>query len=123
MSARTVTYAYYTGTYHGTAVTQADWARVSQLASAHLERVKTLAKVTPFGDVDECESMAICAMAETLQAWQDASATTGAGGTRSESIGSVKVSYASVAELFPNGLGPALTDAMHPWLHVCLVVM
>ena len=121
MSARTVTYAYYTETYHGTAVEETDWARVSQLASAHLERVKTLAKVTPYGDEAECESMAICAMSETMLAWEEASAT-GAGGTRSESIGSVSVSYASAAELFPKGLGPALIDAMRPWLHVYTVV-
>ena len=120
--AREVAYEYYTQTYGGSAVEEADWERLSRLASGHLERTKILSRVTPIGDEAECESMAICAMAETLQAWEDASATTGAGGTRSESIGSVSVSYASVAELFPNGLGPALTDAMRPWLHVCLVV-
>lgn len=117
--ARTVAYDYYTGAFHGTAVEEADWAHVSQLASAHLERVKALARVTPHGDEDECESMAICAMAETLQAWEEASV---GGGERSEHIGSVSVTYATASELMPKGLGPALMGAMETWLHVCLVV-
>ena len=120
--AREVAYEYYTETYGGSAVEEADWERLSRSASGHLDRTKALSRVTPIGDEAECESMAICALAETLQAWEDASATTGAGGTRSESIGSVSVSYASSDELFPKGLGPALMDAMRPWLHVCLVV-
>jgi len=118
---RAVAYQYYTETYHGTAVEEADWAHVSRTASAHLARVKALARVTPYGDEDECESMAICAMAEQVLAWEEASTTEG-GGTRSESIGSVSASYATASELMPKGLSRALMDAMGPWLHVCLVV-
>lgn len=118
--ARTVAYEFYAGAYHGTAVAEADWAHASQLASAHLQRVMTLATVTPYGDEDECESMAICAMAEAIQTWEDA--TTGAGGVTSETIGSVHASYGSASDLMPGGLGTALMDAMRPWLHVCLVV-
>ncbi len=118
--ARTVAYGYYTDTYHGSAVEEADWAHVALLASAHLDRLKTLATVTPYGDEDECESMAICAMAETLQTWEIAGTT--AGGAKSESIGSVHVTYSTAAELMPHGLATALVGAVRPWLHVCLVV-
>ncbi len=119
--ARTVAYSFYTGTYHGDAVEEADWAHVSRLASAHLDRLKALATVTPYGDEDECESMAICAMADALGAWE--ASTTAGGGARSESIGSVRVTYAGAGEIMPRGLGHALMEAVRPWLHVGLVVM
>lgn len=118
--ARSVAYSYYTGTYHGTIVGEDDWAHAALLASAHLDRLKALARVEPYGDEAECESMAICAMAEVIATWNDA--TGGSGGVSSESIGSVSVSYAGVEEIMPNGLGPALMASMRPWLHVCLVV-
>lgn len=119
--ARNVAYTYYADEYHGTIVAEDAWAHVSQVASACLERIKTLATVTPYGDADECESMATCAMAETVQAWEDI-ATEAGGGVTSERIGSVSVSYASAAEAFPQGFDRALRDAIAPWLHVCLVV-
>lgn len=120
---RTVAYSYYTGQYHGSAVAEGEWDHAALLASARLDQIKALATVTPFGDEDECESMAICAMAEALQAWQEASATDGSGGARSESIGSVSVSYATAQELMPKGLAHELMSAVAPWLHVCLVVV
>lgn len=120
--ARTVTYGYYTDEYHGTAVAEEDWAHLALVASARLDRLKALATVTPYGDDEaEAESMAICAMAETLQAWE---AAVGDGGdaVRSESIGSVSVAYGSAAQTFPRGLDAGLIDAVRAWLHVCLVV-
>ena len=114
-----VPYTYYTGTYGGTAIEEADWARLSQSASGHIDRFDAIAKVTPLGDAAECRSMATCAMAEALQTWEEAATD---GGVRSEHIGSVSVSYSSTAELFPNGLRAGLIDAARPWLHVCLVV-
>ena len=115
--ARGVSFDYYSGVYGGTVVGEADWARLSQLASGHLERLKTLATVTPYGDEGECESMAVCAMAEAAQRWEDASS-----GITSEHIGSVSVSYGSAPETKSRGLSGALLDAVRPWLHVCLAV-
>ena len=120
MPNRAVTYAFYTDAYHGTAVAEGEWDHAALLASAHLDRIKALARVTPYGDADECESMAICAMAEVIATWNDATASSH--GVTSERIGSVSVTYASVAEIMPKGLGPALMASVRPWLHVCLVV-
>lgn len=117
---RSVTYEYYTSQYRGTTVAEDEWDHAALLASAHLERIKALATVTPYGDEDECESMAICAMAEVAMMWEDA--TTAGGGTTSETIGSVHASYGSAQDLLPGGLGPALMRAAGPWLHICLVV-
>lgn len=119
--ARTMAYSYYTGTYHGSIVASGDWDHAALLASAHLDRLKALATVTPYGDDETyAESMAICAMAEVIATWNDA--TAGSGGVSSEHIGSVDVKYATVKEIMPNGLGPAFIASMRPWLHVCLVV-
>lgn len=115
--ARGVSFDYYSGVYGGSAVGEADWARLSQLASGHLARLKALATVTPYGDQGECEAMATCAMAEALQAWEEDSS-----GITSEHIGSVSVSYGSAPETKSRGLSGALLDAAKPWLHVCLVV-
>lgn len=118
--ARDVTYGYYTGTYGGTAIEEADWAHLSQLASGHIGRICALAIVTPYGERDRCESMAVCAVAEVLQTWEDA--TTNGAGVTSERVGSVSESYASAEQLMPQGLDAAIAKAMRPWLHVCLVV-
>lgn len=112
---------YYRHVYGGTLVEVGDWLRLYQLASAHLRRLKALAKVTPYGKESECEAMAICAMAEVLQAWEDAGGT-GGGGVASESIGSVSVTYQGASQSFPRGLDENLVKAISPWLHVCVVV-
>ena len=117
-----VTYEQYADEYHGTAIAEADWARLSRLASGHLERLKVLAKVTPCGDEDECESMAICAMAEALQTWEEATVGDGGGAVSSEHIGSVSVSYGTAEQVMPVGIEAGLLRAMRAWLHVCLVV-
>lgn len=120
--AREVTYEYYSATYGGSAIEEADWARLSQLASGHLERLKVLARVTPYGDEDECESMAICAMAEALQTWEEATVGDGGGAISSEHIGSVSVSYGTAEQVMPGGIESGLLRAARAWLHVCLVV-
>ena len=118
---RTVTYQSSTDEYHGDIVAEDGWDHAALLASAHLDRLKALATVTPYGDEDECESMAICAMAEVIATWNDA--TGHSGGVSSEHIGSVSVKYASVAEIMPKGLGPALMASVSPWLHVKVATM
>lgn len=120
MALREVTYSYYTDTYGGTLVDEADWPRLSQRAAYRLERLKTLSTVTPIGDETECESMAVCAMAEIYQTWDEAASS--AGGVAAETIGSVRVTYGDVSKAMPNGLEQAVLDGIRPYLHVCLVV-
>lgn len=115
-----VTYTYYTGTYGGTAIEEADWAHLSQLASGHIDRISMLAVVTPYGERDRCESNAVCSVAEALQLWEDA--TTNGGGITSEHVGSVGESYGTAEQVMPEGLDTGIIKAMRPWLHVCLVV-
>lgn len=120
MALRQVTYEYYTQTYGGTFVEEANWPHLARRAAYRLERLKTLSTVTPFGDEDECESMAICALAETYQAYDDA--VSSAGDVASEAIGSVHVTYGDVSKAMPNGLEQAVLDSIRPYLHVNLVV-
>lgn len=120
MAAREVTYEYYCESYGGTLIEEADWPRLMQRAAQRLVRLKTLSEVTCLGDEDECESMAICAMAETYQA-QDATLAA-ASGVSSEAIGSVRVTYGDGSKAMPRGVDQAILEGIRPWLHVCLVV-
>ncbi len=120
--ARTVAYQYYTDAYHGTVVAEDEWDHAALLASAHLDRLKAIATVTPYrNDEEYAESMAICAMAEVIDTWN--ATTTGSGGVASEHIGSVTVSYANPEQVMPKGLGPALMASVRPWLHVKVATM
>ena len=122
---RVVSYDYYTDNYHGTKVEEGSWDHYSQLASAYLDKLKTLVKVTPYGNETECESMAICRMAEAFQTWEAVSgASEGAADVTHERIGSVDETYASKRpeDVMPGGLYRALVNAISPWLHVCVVV-
>lgn len=114
---RPVSYDYYARSYGGSSVEEADWQRAAQTASAHLERLRTLCTLTPYGDGRECESMAVCAIAEALQSWDEASS-----GVTSEHIGSVSVSYAGAEQAMPGGLPGGVLDAVRPWFHVCQVI-
>ncbi len=118
---RSVAYETYTGEYGGASIIEADWPRLMGRAAQRLERLKALSKVTPLGDEDECEAMAICAMAEVYQT-HDA-VIEGAAGVASESIGSVHVTYGDGTKAMPHGVEQAILDSIKPWLHVCLVVM
>lgn len=112
------TYDYYEMSYGGRSVGEDDWQRLSQAAAGHLDRLRAVARLTPYGDADECGRMATCAMAEALQAWEDSTAPDA---VASEHVGSVSVTYAGAAQTMPRGLRAALVDAVRPWLHVCLV--
>lgn len=120
MALRQVTYEFYTQEYGGTYVEEADWAHLARRAAYRLERLKALSTVTPFGDTDECESMAICALAETYQSYDDA--VSNATDVASEAIGSVHVTYGDGFKAMPNGLEQAVLDSIRPYLHVNLVV-
>lgn len=115
-----VSYETYTNVYHGSIVAEEEWPHAELLASAHLSRIKALARVTPLvDDTEYADSMSICAMAEVVATWNRT--TIGNGGLRSERVGSVTEQYASAAEVMPKGLGDALMASVRPWLHVNLV--
>lgn len=118
MALREVTYDFYADSYGGTAIDPEQWDGLSRRAAYRLERIKALSKVTPLGDEDECESMAICAMADAYQTLDE----TAAGGVSSEAIGSVHVTYGDVSRVAPQGTTAYLLDSIKPYLHVCMVV-
>ena len=112
-----VGYSTYTDEYHGTIIAEGDWLHAELVARQRLTRLKTLYKITPYGD-DEAlaDRMAVCAMAEVIVTWNNT--TMGNGGLRSEHIGSVTEQYATAAEVMPKGQENALIAAIRPWMHV-----
>lgn len=78
-------YQFYVNSYKGAAISEADWPGLAARAEAVLSRYKRHYRVTAPGP--EAEDMAVCAMAEGLQALAG-------GAVASAQIGSVSVSYA-----------------------------
>ena len=116
-----VAYDYYTGTYGGTAIKEEGWQHLYLLAAAHVDRLRSLCRVTARGDdAEACESNAICAIAEVMLRWEGA--TIASGDLASERVGSVAITYRTPEQIFPDGLEVALHNAAMPWLHVCRVV-
>ena len=66
-------YAYYQGTYHGTALTEAQWPAAAREADAWLDRL-TLGRLQRGAPVDDAVRMAACAMAEVAGRYQTAAA-------------------------------------------------
>lgn len=91
-----VNFEFYTQKYRGGSISAQDWPTFEARAADQLARYKRIYTVTaPDGDPD-CESMAICAMADAIAYFT--AALNGAGGAvSSASIGSVSVSYAGMS--------------------------
>lgn len=89
-----VDYDFYIGTFRGGSISVEDWPTFEARAADQLGRYKRIYTVTaPEGSVD-AESMAICAMADTLYFYAVAqSGSAGGGGVSSVSVGSVATSY------------------------------
>lgn len=85
-------YDFYTGAYHGGAISAEEWPAYEERAAAHLTRYKRIYAVTAPGP--DSEAMAVCAMAEALQGF-DLLANGEGGPVQSASIGSVSTSYGS----------------------------
>jgi hypothetical protein len=90
-------FTYYTGTYLGTAILSADFARLALRASASLDSMtldRTAPVVTANTDAATIDKikMATCAVAEEIQRQEQAGGDT-AIGIQSESIGSNSVTY------------------------------
>ena len=84
-------YEFYTKTYMGDSIPEADFPRLAKRAGEQLARYKRIYTITA-PDAD-AEDMAVCAMADALAYYE--AAQNGAGGPVSAaSIGSVSVSYA-----------------------------
>lgn len=90
-----VDYSFYTDTYSGDAISEADWPALERRAAAQLERYKRIYEVT--APKDTSEEMAVCAMAEAFYGF-DLIANGEGGPVSSASIGSVSVSYGSAAQ-------------------------
>ena len=89
-----VDYEFYIGAYHGGSISPEEWPSAEREAAAMLERYKRIYTVT--APMPDAESMAVCAMAETLVYYAKAEA--GAVGTiSSASIGSVSTSYSTAS--------------------------
>ena len=86
-------YAYYSGTYLGSSIAEADFPRLALRASAHIDRI-TFGRAATQTDAETVDKikMATCAVAEELQT-QDQSG--GADALTSESQGGYSVTYAA----------------------------
>jgi len=85
---------YYTGTYLGTAIDEADFAALALRASAKLDqmtfdRVAAIILADDDDDTIDLIKMATCALAEEMQTVS----TAGAVGIQSESVGAHSVTY------------------------------
>ena len=66
-------YAYYQGTYHGTALTEEQWPAAAREADAWIDRL-TLGRLHHGAPVDDAVRNACCAMAEVAGRYQTAAA-------------------------------------------------
>ena len=88
-------FAYYTSTFLGTAIAEADFPRLALHASAVIDQI-TFNRATAETDTDVIDKikMAMCEVAEELQR-EDAA--DGADGITSESVGSYSVSFSAAS--------------------------
>lgn len=86
-----IDYEFYAANYMGDSIAEQDFPRLAKRAWDQLAQYKRIYEVT--APDEDAESMAICAMADTLAYFE--AVQNGAGGSvSSASIGSVSVSYA-----------------------------
>ena len=97
-------YDFYTGAYHGSAISAEEWPAYEGRAADQLARYRRIYTVTD--PEPDSEAMAVCAMADALQGF-DLLASGEGGPVQSASIGSVSVSYGSAmaqaVDLTPKG--------------------
>ena len=85
-------YTFYTKTYMGGSIPEAEFPRLAKRAGDQLARYKRIYRVTA-PELDS-EDMAVCAMAEALYGFELIANGEG-GAVQSASIGSVSVGYSS----------------------------
>lgn len=101
----TADWDFYCNIFHGSTVPLEDWTYCELRASEQLERYKRIYTVSVPEDLPDAEQRAVCAMAEALYGF-DLLLSGEGGPVQSASIGSVSVSYGSVAQsvdLSPKG--------------------
>lgn len=113
-----VKFSFYSDTYRGSSIPEADWDLFEARAAEQLARFKRVYAVT--APDENAEAMAICSMADALAYF--AAAQNGAGGAvASASIGSVSVSYAGAAsavDLSPKGQAKELYRCASQYLDI-----
>lgn len=62
-------YAYYTDSYHGSAVTEQEWPRLSIQASAYLDMI-TMGRIQRLKEIPDAVKNAVCAVVEIKKAQQ-----------------------------------------------------
>lgn len=98
-------YAFYTDSYHGSSIPSEEWPAYSIRAEDQIARYKRIYTVTVPEELPDGESLAVCAIADTLYGF-DLLASGEAGPVQSAAIGSVSVSYGAAAQaidLSPKG--------------------
>lgn len=91
-------YEFYTATYGGDQIKEADWARTAREASAYIDQL-TFGRLQGHPErVTEEVQMAVCAAAEVAERYR-AATTQSAAGIASESVGGQSVAYRSSTEL------------------------
>lgn len=114
-------YEFYTDTYFGEVISEADFPRLASKASDFIDYY-TRGKAAKAPEDDEIRVLlgkACCAVAEGIKANEEADAIAakaraaaldGNGELKSESVGSYSVSYATSADYSSRGSGEALRD-------------
>lgn len=91
-------YEFYTVTYGGRQIEEADWTRTAREASAYIDQL-TFGRLQSHPErVTEEVQMAVCAAAEVAERYR-AATTQSAAGIASESVGGQSVTYQSSTEL------------------------
>ena len=86
-----IEFSYYINTYHGSAITEDKWNELALRAEERIKKYENLYTVTYFEEGNR--DLAICAMAENINAYNEAK---NGGAVSSVSVGSVSTTYASV---------------------------
>ena len=87
-------YEFYTKTYMGDSIPEADFPRLAKRAGEQLARYKRIYTVS--APDENAEAMAVCAMADAFYAFD---AVANGGNVQSASIGSVSASYGSTPSI------------------------
>lgn len=103
-------YAYYAGTFLGTAITEADFPRLALRASAVIDQITFNRAASDTTNTTAIKNAA-CAVAEELQAEDRA----GADGIQSESQGRYSVTYAAHSNKMKSNIAKQ-HDAASVWL-------
>lgn len=104
-------YTYYTTTYGGTVIASADFTRLANLASRHIDRM-TFGRAATDTDNETAIKNAMCAVAEAIQTNERSG---NADGIVSESQGQYSVSYGANSSRARSNQSK-LEDAARLWL-------